>query len=248
MTGTRKTWTGRSPRARPALVLRHLHAGDSTPARPCVRDPAVVAAADPVTVARPGIRTGTCDVSPARPRGLSSEIRQPEEPDVPQQPRGAQRTSALGQGRGRARPGVPGHRQQRAQPARPGQRRHPGARRAGDGRPRVRAQRLRPSAPDGPQQHLRLRHARRDQPVLHRRRPRHRAGRGEGRPVAVPLQQRRARRPARAPTSPTSSSSVSTASSSLRSTRRRPSSPASSPRARRSWSSTAPRPTAPCAR
>ena len=47
----------------------------------------------------------------------------------------------------------------------------------------------------GTQPHPRLRDARRDQPVLHRRRPGHRGRRRGRRPLAVPLQQRQPRRP-----------------------------------------------------
>ena len=83
-----------------------------------------------------------------------------------------------------------GHRLQRAQPPRPGQRRDPRAGRAGHGRPRLRPQRGRPAAAGRPQPHHRLRHARRRQPVLHRRRAGHRARRRGGGPVGLHLQQR----------------------------------------------------------
>ena len=117
-----------------------------------------------------------------------------------------------------ARRRLPRHRLQRAEPARPGQPGHPRAGAAGDGRARLRAQRVRPPAAGRHQPHPGLRDARRQQPVLHRRRPGHR-GRGRGRrAVAGALQQRQPRRPRAVPPRTCSSSSGSRASWSPRST------------------------------
>ena len=75
-----------------------------------------------------------------------------------------------------------------------GQRQHPGPGRAGDGRARLRAQRVGATAPGRNQPHAGLRHARRRQPVLHRRRPGHRGRRRGRRPVGGAVQQRSAHR------------------------------------------------------
>ena len=95
----------------------------------------------------------------------------------------------------------------------------PGAGRAGDGRASASCATSRPaSCAPGTQPHARLRHARRRQPVLHRRRPGHR-GRRRGAGLSLLLCNSGSAPTARRPTSTCSSSSACRASWSPRSTR-----------------------------
>ena len=95
------------------------------------------------------------------------------------------REERLREGRRGACRGLPRDRLQRAQPPRPGQRDHPRPGRGRDARARLRPQRVGPDAAHRHQPDPRLRHARRREPVLHRRRHGHGGRRRGGRALGL---------------------------------------------------------------